>query len=574
MVVYQLFVKYIFSCFYIKSSCNYHCWSGYFILLLSSNPIPMKKFFFLIIVFTYINFLNAQGDDASEKLIAQKENVIKESTIIKIENLGHNINSELAELRPTISADGNLLFFICENHPYNTKYNSIRNSQDIWYSERDSNGRWSEAVHMDYPLNTYHYNAVFWISPDNNRILIRNAFIDGDYAGNGVSMSYRKKNGGWSKPQALQIKNYQKYDRGRQNGATMAHDGQTLLLYMAPQAGSYDNDIFVCFLQKNGTWSEPKTLGKKINLSKYNEMTPYLAADGVTLYFSSNRPGGLGDNDIWMAKRLDKTWQKWSDPENLGSPINTEDWDAFFTLDAGGEYAYMTTSLSGFGESDIVRVKLLEREKPAPVVLVSGNVYNKKTNQPLSAALIYETLPDGTIAGNGVSSPEDGAFKMVLPYDKNYSIRATADHFFAQSENLNLDSLIKVGYKEIHKDLYLVPIEIGQVVRLNNVFFDFDKWDLRPESFLELNRVVKLLTENPNIVIEMSAHTDSYGSDDYNFKLSDNRARSVMEFILAKGIDPSRISSKGYGETKPVATNDTPENRQLNRRVEFTIMKN
>ncbi|MBD0298313.1 MAG: OmpA family protein, partial [Flavisolibacter sp.] len=184
------------------------------------------------------------------------------------------------------------------------------------------------------------------------------------------------------------------------------------------------------------------------------------------------------------------------------------------------------------------------------------------------------TLPDGTEAGNGISNPLDGSFKMVLPYNKNYSIHAIADKFFAVSENLNLDSLTKVGYKEIHKDLYLVPIEIGQVVRLNNVFFDFDKWNLRPESYVELNRVVKLLEENPAVEIEMSAHTDSWGSDDYNFRLSDNRARSVMEYILSKGIAPHRITSKGYGETMPVVPNDTPENRQLNRRVEFKIVKN
>lgn len=533
----------------------------------------MKKVLSLLLLIICCQYAKAQLD-TSVRLVAQKENIIKESTIVKIENLGININSDLPELRPTISADGNLLFFICENHPYNTKYNSIRNSQDIWYSEKDSTGQWTEATHMEAPLNSYFYNAVFWVSPDNNRILIRNAFVDGDYAGNGVSMSYRLKNGRWSKPRALPIKNYQKYDRGRQNGATMAHDGKTLLLYMAPEAGSYNNDIFVCFLEPGGTWTEPKSLGKKINLPKFDEMTPYLAADGVTLYFSSNRPGGIGDNDIWMTKRLDSTWEKWSDPQNLGAPINTEDWDAFFTLDAGGEYAYMSSSQSGYGQSDIVRVKLLEKEKPDPVVLVSGNVYNKKTGRPLTASLVYETLPEGTEAGNGISSPEDGAFKIVLPFDKNYTIRATADHFFAQSENLNLDSLVKAGYLEIHQDLYLVPIEIGQVVRLNNVFFDFDKWDLRGESFLELNRVVKLLQDNPAIVIEMSAHTDSYGSDEYNFKLSDNRARSVMDYILSKGIDPSRITSKGYGETRPVAPNDTPENRQLNRRVEFTILKN
>ncbi|HSQ44108.1 MAG TPA: OmpA family protein [Ginsengibacter sp.] len=538
----------------------------------------MKKIILLFIFCVGVKYSICQpsNDNSGDtlKLIPQKENIITPQTIVKSENIGPKINTEFDELRPTISADGNLLFFIRQNHPFNTKYNVVPNSQDIWFSERDSTGKWSEAVHLGYPLNTTEYNAVFWISPDNNRILIRNAFIDGDYFGNGVSMCYLTKYGNWSKPQMLQIKNYDKYDRGNQYGATMANDGQTLLLYMSQKEGSFNNDIYVCFLQKDGTWSEPKSLGKKINLPKYNEMTPYLASDGVTLYFSSDRPGGLGDNDIWWSKRLDNSWQKWSDPVDLGSPINTPDWDAFFTLDAGGEYAYMTTSQDSYGASDIVRIKLLEKEKPNPVVLVNGNVYDAKTKKPLSASLVYETLPDGTEAGNGISNPTDGSFKIVLPYDKNYSIRATAEHYFAISENLNLDSLIKAGYKEVHKDLYLVPIEVGQVVRLNNVFFDFDKWDLRPESFIELNRVVKLLNENPSIEIEMSAHTDSRGSDEYNFKLSDNRAKSVMEYIISKGIDPSRITSHGYGETKPVATNETDEGRQLNRRVEFKILKN
>jgi len=539
----------------------------------------MKKAIHCLLLNLCFHYLPAQlaidtTHSDTTRLVQQKENIITSSTVIKVENMGAIINTPLSELRPTISADGNLLFFIRENDPNNTNYNSVRNSQDIWFSMRDSFGVWSEAVHLGYPLNTTFYNSVFWISPDNNRILIRGAFINGDYAGNGVSMCWLQEDGYWSKPEALMIKNYVKYDRGIRSGAMMAHDGKTLLLYMSPDKGSPINDLFVSFLQPNGTWSEPKSLGKKINLPNNDEMTPYLAADGETLYFSSDRAGGLGDNDIWMCKRLDNSWQKWSDPVNLGSPINTPEWDAFFTLDAGGEYAYLTNSEDGFGESDIVKVKLLEKERPKPIVLVSGNVYNAKTKQPLCASLLYETLPDGVEAGNGISSAIDGSFKIVLPYDKNYLIRATADKFFAQSENLNLDSLVKVGYKEIHKDLYLVPIEIGQIVRLNNVFFDFDKWDLRPESFVELDRVVKLLKENPAIEIEMSAHTDSYGSDEYNFKLSDNRARSVMEYILSKGIAINRIISHGYGETVPVAANDTPENRQLNRRVEFKILKN
>ncbi|NCU02775.1 MAG: OmpA family protein [Chitinophagaceae bacterium] len=536
----------------------------------------MKQTAFTFFLFLYAYVCAAQPmADTTGKLVEQKEKIITDSTIVKIENLGFRVNSELPELRPTISADGNLLFFICEAHPDNTHAHEVRNSQDIWYSVRDTvTGKWTDAVHLGYPFNTAHYNAVYWISPDKNRILLRNAFIDGDYYGNGVSMSEVQKDGRWSKPNMLKIKNYSKYDKGFQSGASMSSDGQVLLLYMSEESKSRSNKIYVCFQQTDGTWSEPKSIGKKINLPGYNQMTPYLAADGVTLYFSSDRPGGFGDHDIWKTKRLDESWQKWSDPINLGEPINSADFDAFFTLDAGGEYAYLTSSFQSLGKSDIVRVQLLEIERPDPVVLVSGNVYNAKTKQPLSANLLYETLPDGVLSGNGLSSPGDGAFKIVLPYDKNYLIRATADHFFAQSENLNLDSLVRAGYKEIHKDLYLVPIEIGQIVRLNNVFFDFDKWDLRPVSFVELNRVVKMLNDNPAISIELGAHTDSKGSDDYNIKLSHNRAQSVMQYILSKGIAAERVSFKGYGETVPVATNDTDEGRQLNRRVEFKILSN
>lgn len=524
--------------------------------------------------FAQTSFAKATLEEG-EKMVEQKENVISEKTIIKIENLGLPINTEYPELRPTISADGALLFFIREGHPQNTKIGEVPNAQDIWFSYRDSvSGKWSKAVHLGYPLNTYYYNAVFWISPDNNQILIRNAFINGDYYGRGISMCYLKEDGYWSKPEMLRIKNFAKYDQGRQNGATMANNGRALLYYMTPEEGGQNNDLYVSFPADNDTWTEPKNLGKIINGKHTNETTPYLAPDGVTLYFSSNRDGGIGYNDIWMSKRLDDTWQKWSEPVNLGEPINTPEIESFFTMDAGGEYAYMSTAQDSYGESDIVRIKLLEKEKPNPVVLVSGNVYNKKTNQPLSANLLYETLPDGTLAGTAISNPVDGAFKMVLPYNKNYSIHAQADHFFAISENMNLDSFVKAGYKEIHKNIYMVPIEVGSVVRLNNVFFDFDKWSLRPESFVELDRVVTLMKENPAIEIEMSAHTDSRGSDDYNLKLSDNRARSVMEYILSKGIAPSRIISHGYGETKPVAPGNSEENHQLNRRCEFTILKN
>ncbi|MBK9531449.1 MAG: OmpA family protein [Chitinophagaceae bacterium] len=538
----------------------------------------IKTFTFCLFIFC-ISVATAQPV-LDTTLKEQAENVIKETTIIKIENLGEGINSENPEMRPTISADGNLLFFIRQNDPANIQYATVPNSQDIWYSRRDSTGKWSAAKHLSAKVNASHYNAVYWISPDLNTILLKGSFIDGQYYGMGVSMIHKRRDNSWTNAEMLKIRNFNKFSTTPQMGASMGQDGKTLLFYMTDKKGSFDNDLYVSFAEGNDIWTAPKSLGKKINLPDYNEMSPFIAADGVTLYFSSDRPGGIGENDIWMSKRLDDSWTKWSEPVNLGRPINTEGSEAFFTLDAGGEYAYLTSSDGAFGASDIVRVKLLEKEMPDPVVLVSGNVYNAKTKEPLTASLVYETLPDGTEAGKGVSSPVDGSFKMVLPYDKNYSIRASADKFFAISENLKLDSLIKAGYKEIHKDLYLVPIEIGQVFRLNNVFFDFDKYDLRPESYLELDRVVGFLNEYPNIEIEMSAHTDSKGADDYNMTLSDNRARSVMDYIISRGIAKTRIISQGYGETKPVAGNshadgtDNPEGRQLNRRVEFKILKN
>ena len=196
---------------------------------------------------------------------------------------------------------------------------------------------------------------------------------------------------------------------------------------------------------------------------------------------------------------------------------------------------------------------------------------NARTKQPVVSSIHYEFLPEGIEAGTARTDPATGAYQIALPYGRNFGFSANAAGFIPVSDNLDLTNI--EGYKEITRDLFLVPIEVGEIVRLNNIFFDFGKSNLRIESFPELDRIAKILNENQNMQIEISGHTDNVGSDDANLKLSTDRAKAVKDYIISKGINETRVVSKGYGKAKPVAGNETEEGKQRNRRVEFTILK-
>ncbi len=483
----------------------------------------------------------------------------------KPENLGDNINTGFSEAYPIISPDDSILYFIRRTNFKNM--GGREDHSDIYISKRTDNG-WTLSENIGKPLNNTGPNAVCSVTPDGNTLIVINKY---DYYGNpsgaGTSITH-KTSSGWSIPAMLNIKN--DYNLNDYKESCLSNDGKTLFLTIERNDTWGEKDVYVSFLGENNEWTEPMNIGNVVN-TEGDETSPFLASDGVTLYFSSDGHPGYGRNDIFITKRLDDTWKNWSVPKNIGKPINTSDWDAYYSLAASGEYAYYISYENTKGGSDIFRIKLPEEIKPNPVVLVSGNVYNAKTKEPVSASLFYETLPDGINAGNALSSPDNGSYKIVLPYGKNYSFRATANRFISVSENLNLDSIAE--YKEIKRDLYLVPIEVGQTVRLNNIFFDFGKATLRTESYPELDRVVKVLLENQTMEIEMSGHTDNVGSDEDNLSLSGNRAKAVRDYIISKGIVEGRIIANGYGETKPLATNDTDEGRQMNRRVEFTILK-
>lgn len=492
---------------------------------------------------------------------AQKDN--------QFENLGSNVNSEYSEISPLISPDGKTLYFIRSDSPENTF--GITGSQDIWYSELQSDSTWGKAKRMDTPFNKEQYNGIVNITPDGNTLLIRGMYEKGVYKAPGYSFSQKIKNG-WSLPEKVKIKKYKLMDLGAHNSAFLSNDGKTLILSFCKEENGEANDLYVSFFENNrSTWTKPKSLGKIIN-TKYNEIAPFLAADGVTLYYASDMEGGFGNLDIYMSKRQDDTWENWSDSKNLGNSINTESMEAYYSIDASGMHAYMVSDKNSEKLRDIVRIKLQEDIKPDPVVLIYGNIYNMKTKEPLEAAISYETLSDnGTLAGNAKSSPDNGEYKIVLPYGNHYGFSAVAKGFMSVSDNIDLRDIAE--YKEIKRDLYLVPFEIGQTVRLQNIFFDYGKSDLRPESFPELDRVVKLLNENPNMKIEVGGHTDNQGNEVFNMNLSESRAQSVKNYFVSKNISEIRIIAKGYGKDKPVESNDTEDGRQLNRRVEFTILK-
>ncbi len=483
------------------------------------------------------------------------------------ENLGININSVYDELMPVISPDGKTLYFCREGDSSNVGYGKWKDDQDIWVSTLNPDGTWSKAENIGIPLNNTYPNAVLSVTPDGNTLLLLGAYDENGKVSPGVSMTHRTTYG-WSFPEKLNIRNLKQ----NSNYASyfLSNDSKTLLLSIEKDDSYGDRDIYVCFRQPDDSWSEPMNLGPVVNTNK-KDASPFLAADGKTLYFASLGHGGFGGEDLFVSSRLDDSWKNWSKPINLGNEINTEGKDYYYIIPARADFSYLVSTENSTGLRDIFRLKIETKVKPKPVVMVYGKVRNAKTKEPIEAKVLYETLPDGVEAGLASSNPQTGDYKITLPAGLRYGFRAEAQGFISVNDNLDLSEITE--YTEVERNLELVPIEKGEIVRLNNIFFDYDKAILKEESFPELNRVVKFLTENPTIEIEISGHTDARGSDDYNLELSHNRARAVVEYLIKMGITTNRLTYRGYGESVPVATNDTEEGMEQNRRVEFKILK-
>lgn len=483
------------------------------------------------------------------------------------QSLGNVINSVYDETAPMISPDGKRIYFDRKFHPDNV--GTHKDEDDIWYSDLSKDAVWQTPKNMGEPLNNQHNNFVQSITPDGNALLLGNIYKESTgemYPG--VSLTYRTRQG-WAYPEKQNIKDF--YNNSPYASYFLSNDGRFLLMSIDRKEGKGELDLYVSFRKDDNEWDAPIHLGSVIN-TVGNDYSPFLAADGQTLYFSSEGHPGYGKADIFTTTRLDDTWQNWSEPQNLGSVVNSSEADSKYNIPASGKYAYYSTSNNSVGKNDIFRIELPSIAKPKPVVLISGVVRDGKTNEPIDARIIVEDLETGKEVAIARTDPATGEFKIILPAGKKYGFRAIGLGFFEMNKNIDLTDIDE--YTEIDDEVMsLSPIEVGQVVRLNNIFFNYGKATLKSSSFLELDRTTEFLNNNPDMEIEIGGHTDDTGSESYNQKLSQARAQSVATYLIEKGIATNRLQVVGYGELQPISFNNDEEGRQTNRRVEFKVLK-
>ncbi|TAH18163.1 MAG: hypothetical protein EAZ08_12185 [Cytophagales bacterium] len=512
------------------------------------------------------NQIDAIGISPSQKPIEANINIVQNSYQKSIENLGISVNSASDEIMPVIAPDGRLLFIDRKNH-----INNIGGgiNDDIWYTTLQENGQWAEAKHLPPPLNNNSHNYVCTVTPDGNTLLLANRYVKDGKSLGGVSISNRINSlDEWTFPQEVSIDNY--YNLNQYAEFFLANNKKSLLLAIERKDAYGERDLYVSFAKLDGTWSEPQNLGNTINTAGI-ELTPFLAADDKTLYFSSNGFSGYGETDIFMSRRLDDTWKKWTEPVNMGSFLNSDDWDASCTIDAKGAYIYFVSyDNSNNGSADIFRAKLPTELRPAPVILISGKVLNSKTKEPISAEIIYEMLETASEVGIASANPTTGEYKIILPAKNAYGFWAKAKGYLPISQHIDLKNVTE--YQERTQDLLLTPIESGQSISLNNVFFEQGTEILLQQSYSELERVLTILEDNPQIRIQLEGHTDIEGAAELNMKLSYARVNFIKQFFVSKGIAQERINMRAFGDMQPVTRQRDEQSKQTNRRVELRII--
>jgi outer membrane protein OmpA-like peptidoglycan-associated protein len=351
---------------------------------------------------------------------------------------------------------------------------------------------------------------------------------------------------------------------------SVSSDGNTLYFTSDRSGGKGKKDIWKTTKNDKGEWTTPVNLGDTINTHN-DEMAPFIHPDDQTLYFTSNGHQGMGGYDIFYSRK--DSSGNWETPINIGYPINTSDDESCLIVNANGDLAYFSSDRpGGKGSMDIYSFPLYEKARPKRVTYLKGTVYDKVTKNKLEAKFELVDLATGKIYTESFSDKVTGEFLVCLPTEKDYALNVSKDSYLFYSENFTLTG-IHSNSDPFLKDIPLQPIKKDEIVILKNIFFDTDKFDLKTESTAELEKLYDLLVKNPKLKIEISGHTDNVGDDKYNQVLSENRAKAVYDYLVLKGIAKERLTYKGYGETKPIETNDTEAGRAINRRTEFKVIE-
>ena len=497
----------------------------------------------------------AQNANIARKLLADCKfsiDALQHPVPFKPINLGPEINTADDEYFPAITADENTLIFTRKTN----------NNEDFYQSVK-VDGKWQTATYLSDKINSEFNEGALSLS-QNGKIIFFTGCNRPDGLGRCDIYITQKKGNDWSKPFDISPP---VNTAGWESQPSISSDGRTLYFVSNRKGGYGGYDIWKSTLTERG-WSEPENLGPNINTA-YDEQSPFIHPDDSTLYFCSNGWPGMGGKDLFVS-RLGKDG-KWQKPENLGYPINSSGDENGLTLTANGAYAFFSSNnLNGSGGFDIYTFELPKNMRPHQVTYVKGTVNDAITRQPLESEVEIVDLEKDIPVYQDYSSAEQGDFLATITTGKNYGLNISRNGYLFYSANFSL-----IGHENnnpFNIAVLLQPIEVGNKVILKNIFFDTNKSEIKDESKPELKKLVDFLNLNPTVHIEVSGHTDNVGSDQLNQKLSENRAKSVYQYLITNNINPTRLVYKGYGQTQPVTSNDNEEDRAKNRRTEFKII--
>jgi outer membrane protein OmpA-like peptidoglycan-associated protein/tetratricopeptide (TPR) repeat protein len=514
-----------------------------------------------------------------------------------IDNLGTTVNSKYPDYGPVITTDESLIIFTSRREGSTDGEldpNDMLYYEDLYISYNDEKKGWSQAINMR-SLNTAGHDASVGLAPDGQILYTYKGVPDG-------TLFESKLDGdNWTKPREMNKNINTKY---HETSASISYDSKYLYFVSNREKDEFGNnslggkDIYVCEKQKKGHWGPAKNIGAPIN-TKYNEEGVFMHPDGVTMYFCSKREGGMGGYDIFYTENDGAG--NWSEPTNIGYPVNTPDDDVFFVVAGNARYAYYSSAREdGYGLQDIYRITFLGPEKMMVVgsediliasstttiqqkveqqvvevkkvrlTIMKGTITDALSGEPLEATIEIVDNEKNEIITTLTSNSKTGKYLVSLPSGKNYGIAVKSDGYLFYSENVNIPEA--TAYQEVTKDIVLSKVGIGSKIVLKNIFFDYGKETLRETSFAELDRLVSLLNSYPDMTIEIGGHTDNHGGLQFNTQLSEARAKSVVDYLVDKEISETKLAYKGYAYLQPIATNDTDEGRQQNRRVEFKVI--